>query len=1512
MMGGDIAYECISPGKYKLVIKIYRDCRGIPFNSPSIGMFCKDGSNPITVNYTRTAINDITEVCDADPKPCSPQNTTILKKGTEEHVFEAIIDFNTAPYKSFKDNGCCEVMIKVEQNARNSALSTLVAGNFYTDAMINICKIGDKCNTSPQLTTPPVAFICCNQPFTFNNGVREVIDGDSLSYSLVNPLKANQTNETYLGSFSSNFPMTPYCPGQIGALNCRPIPNAKPPRGFYFDKETGDIIFTPTKCDEAGVIVIRIDEWRKNPKTKEWELIGYTKRDMQLLVQTCPDNNPPYFVQDKNKHSICEGEKICFTIVTKDDPFLPNQVIPDTLALTWNNGIPEGTFRIVDPSAREKSAEFCWQTKIGDARPNSYSFTATVKDNNCDNPAMANRGYNITVKPKARSTRQYNIGNCGMLYFKASPVDSVNQKKSLYNYQFTIRDSTNSGVPFYSGYKQHDSFKFKRGGKYIIEHKVVNSQYNCPTIYTDTVIMPPVLDVTLAFDKDTFVCEGNNLTLEPKVANGVPSYKYRWETPINTFNSKDTLPTFTLIQPKANAYIMLQLTDKYKCVDRDTIFVLYQPNPRVDIGPDQRICTYESVTLDAQHNDTMRYFWQPNGDSSRTIKINIAGKYIAKVIDKLGCNSTDTMELFVNDTVKILPNEDKEICFNDTLKIKGMRSPVAYPKTVVWKDIATGATIANDSAWRLKITTLSTKQYEMYLKIVQQNHACETRDTFKLTVNALPTFKFNEFPSRCYADGAVNLTQIPFATANSGDKKQTENNLRYYQNKKPSWITGGPVYVNSYKWNFPDFIKNEQIPSTGLRDSICVDYRDYKGCYNKECKVVKLNPNPVVELKEGVYCQRAGDVKLDNLVVKPFIKAGGIQSFRVIDVPSGSGLDASNLLYNQGFPEETYLNVGVEGENERTGDYRIEYCFKNGLTSCQTCDTTTVTIIKLPEIQFTPLPSRCINDALLTLDSFAKDRNTGKRFVNGIWSAIEFGGSRDMSNPTIAKKLNNSVKNNKDFDASYGPGKFLIKLSDESSGCPVSDSLEINVNGLPIIQIEVPDTVCSSSNAVDLVNIQPSGAVGKWSGQGVIGRQFNAGISPLNKQYEGKYTVTYTYTNPLTGCTASDSQKILIQSQPSISILNSKPYQQCEGTPFDLESQIKFAKGIVWRTEGDGNFSSNSSLKTIYQHGIKDTSINDLNGRLRLFVESVKEGVCPVVNDKIDLIIEPFPQFNFVADPEIQCEPALVNFNATVNKPLNTPNLQYYWYFGNGDSLTNTTTFNPQNVRYDTANRDWYDVRLKVVNVWGNGKVCASELLVKDMIKVLPQPKVGFNSDPGFFTTVAFPKFKFNNTTSIRWSNPGKLTYEWNFDNKNADDTSTLTHPVHTYTNDTAVYWVNLLARYTYTFNNNDYVCYDSLSQLRKIGPDVTVFVPTAFSPEGTGPKTNEAFRAIVLGDKTFNIQLYNRWGEKLWETDDKHQGWNGIYKNIPCQQGVYMWKIQVTAYDGKAYEYEGTVTLLR
>jgi gliding motility-associated-like protein len=1522
MMGGDISYECISPGKYKLFIKIYRDCRGIPFNNPTISAYCVNGSGGITNNtpitYTRTAINDITPTCTAGTAPCNPENTTVSSEGIEEHVFEAIMDFNTSPFKALKDAGCCEIRIKVEQCCRNNAITTINPGNFFTDAMINICNIAKtkkKCNTSPQLSIPPVAYLCCNQPFRYNNGVREVTDGDSLSYELATPLSTHNTNENYSGGFNSQIPMTPFCPPNPGIINCRPLPNANPPRGTYFDKETGDIVFTPTKCDEVGVIVIQINEWRKDSATNKWILIGFTRRDMQLVVKQCPDNNPPSFPNPRNKYSVCEGDRICFKIQSKDDPFLPNQTRADTTTLTWNNGIPGASFSILNLRVREREAEFCWTTKIGDARPNPYSFTVTVKDDNCPKPASANRGYNVTVAPRAVDTRKYTVLDCGKLKFTATPKDTVNYNPKNYRYKYTVRDSTNSGIPLLMTFNRSDSFKFKRGGKYIIEHEINNPPFNCPTIYLDTVVMPPVLDVELSFGKDTFVCEGNSLTISPIVAFGFSPYKFRWEVPVGIHNSKDTLNKIT-ITPTQTTRISLRLTDKNKCVDADTMVIKYIKNPIVNLGPDRRICTYDFVTLDAQNDDSLIYEWSTQ-ENIREIKINVAGKYSVKVLDSIyKCFDADTMELFVNDTV-IAISDDREICINDTLKVTAKRKPLGYSRQITWKDLNTGNIVSNDSSFRVRITSIATRKYEMFLRVNQKGVICEDLDTFTLTVNPLPIFTPTILPPRCYQDGAINLNLANFATANN--KTIPADSIRFFQTKTPSWITGGPVGRNTFVWNFPIYITNAQVPKAGLTDVISYDYRDRKGCYNRGSHSIRLNPNPVVKLRERSFCQKpylptngSGNtsgsqygeslVDLSVLIVSPFSRIGGIETFRCLSVPDGSGVNPDNIIFwDNSIPAKSLFDPGSPDEPQKTGKYKIEYCFQDAVSGCKSCDSVIINVIKLPEIQFEFIPSQCINFPELDLNKYAKDRNTDKFLVDGIWSTVEFRNSRDKSNPTIANALNNSIKLNRFNPSIAGAGQYLIKLSDNSSGCLVEDSIEVVVNGLPIVRIDLPDTICSSLSTLELTSIQPGGNVGKWSGEGVVGNEFDPSISPKSKQYEGKYRVKFEYTNPITKCTDTTADLILIQTQPQIDILNSNPYQQCEDKQFILNGDKKWVKDIIWKTNGDGTFvRQGNDLNQLYNYGIGDTLLDIRNGRVLITLESVEEGVCPIIKDDIQLIIEPFPQFNFVGNPLIQCEPGEVDFTSIVRKPLS--NIKYEWSFGNNST---STIVNPIDIKYDTANRNWYDVTLIVTNDWGGG-VCQSELIKEDYIKILPVPDAQFINEPNF-TTVAFPKFKFINQTKIRWG-LDSVKYLWSFNFPNIEDTSTQINPVKNYKADTAKYWVNLISSFTY----EDVTCLDSTSNILTIGPDVIVFAPTAFSPEKTGPDKNNKFYITVSGEKTFEAMLFNRWGEILWKTKDKNEGWDGTYKKEESQQDVYVWRVKVSAYDGKIYYYEGTVTLLR
>lgn len=65
------------------------------------------------------------------------------------------------------------------------------------------------------------------------------------------------------------------------------------------------------------------------------------------------------------------------------------------------------------------------------------------------------------------------------------------------------------------------------------------------------------------------------------------------------------------------------------------------------------------------------------------------------------------------------------------------------------------------------------------------------------------------------------------------------------------------------------------------------------------------------------------------------------------------------------------------------------------------------------------------------------------------------------------------------------------------------------------------------------------------------------------------------------------------------------------------------------------------------------------------------------------------------------------------------------------------------------------------------------------------------------------------------------------------------------------------------------------------------LFIPSAFSP-GNGDGLNDRLYLYGNGIKKMSLIVFNRWGEKVFESDHVTMGWDGIYKNEPQPSGVY------------------------
>ncbi|MBR9861340.1 gliding motility-associated C-terminal domain-containing protein, partial [bacterium] len=181
--------------------------------------------------------------------------------------------------------------------------------------------------------------------------------------------------------------------------------------------------------------------------------------------------------------------------------------------------------------------------------------------------------------------------------------------------------------------------------------------------------------------------------------------------------------------------------------------------------------------------------------------------------------------------------------------------------------------------------------------------------------------------------------------------------------------------------------------------------------------------------------------------------------------------------------------------------------------------------------------------------------------------------------------------------------------------------------------------------------------------------------------------------------------------------------------------------------------------------------------------------------------------------------------------------------------------------------------------------------------------------DPNNFTTAALPRFKFNNGSSVDPIVGSSITSSfWDFgDPLTLEDTSREESPTYFYGSDTATYLVTLIVR-------TNWGCTDTVRNNVIIGPDLIVYVPNAFTPgdDGAGPPENDEFRPVISGEKEMELLIFNRWGEIVFQTDDKTKEWDGKYKGEYVQQDVYAYKLTVTALNDEVYQFSGTITVLR
>jgi gliding motility-associated-like protein len=109
-------------------------------------------------------------------------------------------------------------------------------------------------------------------------------------------------------------------------------------------------------------------------------------------------------------------------------------------------------------------------------------------------------------------------------------------------------------------------------------------------------------------------------------------------------------------------------------------------------------------------------------------------------------------------------------------------------------------------------------------------------------------------------------------------------------------------------------------------------------------------------------------------------------------------------------------------------------------------------------------------------------------------------------------------------------------------------------------------------------------------------------------------------------------------------------------------------------------------------------------------------------------------------------------------------------------------------------------------------------------------------------------------------------------------------------------------------YKNGDLSTY-SVSNEVEIIPAMTLYIPNSFTPNGDG--LNDTFGIAGEAIKEFNMEIYNRWGQKIFESDNANLRWDGTFLGEKVPEGAYVYRVIAKGATGKKALKEGNISVI-
>jgi gliding motility-associated-like protein len=515
----------------------------------------------------------------------------------------------------------------------------------------------------------------------------------------------------------------------------------------------------------------------------------------------------------------------------------------------------------------------------------------------------------------------------------------------------------------------------------------------------------------------------------------------------------------------------------------------------------------------------------------------------------------------------------------------------------------------------------------------------------------------------------------------------------------------------------------------------------------------------------------------------------------------------------------------------------------------------------------------------------------------GLPSALCIGDSYTLpsvSNEGLSGAWSQPFNNQQTTTYTFTPSSTGLTSISQGFVCPISETYSIGINTPVTPTFTLPDSICAGAT-VTLPLVSNNGVSGTWA-----------------PAFDNQNTTTYTFTPAASQCPITVQQTIVVSTlyDPTFSL----PSTICQNEALTLP--------LISDNGVSGAWTPALNQQTTSYTFVPDATVCATNYNYTLIVNPTHESfdtitLCqnqlPIVWNgqtltsatstsvtypnqfgcdsilNLHLIVNPNPVLDFSIPAWSGCLPLSIAFS---NNQVEV-NTIYNWSFGNSVTSSNANTLNNLYTQPGC-----YDVSLTATNQFG----CAASVTQTDAICFDPNPVADFEIQNN-------PLPIINPTTLLQNTSQSATSSVWNFGDGSALNTEF--SPIHTFPEKAGTYWITLQIA-----NGNG--CTDTISRFLQIEQDPIYYVPNAFTPNSS--ELNNVFLPIFspsLALESYNLKIFNRWGEIIFESQDPLKGWDGtVYttKGVSMSpDGMYTYKL-VFIEEGfeKVFEVVGSVVLVR